>query len=779
MHLFFRSLIIFFFISNISYAQLNLTNGYIFPPHTKEAPIHILLIPVELHGGECDSINNQTCFPPGQLPVNIDDYFDATLPAGGPVKYFSKYLYQASFGNLVVLGDYLKECVHVNFCPVQFPSSPVSWTKVINAEIRKQFPELPLKHNTPIKEFDKYAISDNSIVGKPKLPVEGGNNRFDCVIYLIKNYPGYGGANGFGENILATTADLTTTMGIDQGAVFGHTGDVSSIKFIMEEFFHGLFGGNNWHGGGGRSYHTFMNRPTQWGIESQNGSSQVVSGYDRWLFNWTNPPDKNLRISARDTTNIEINSDLKIPANAKAETFVLRDFVTSGDAIRIKLPHINCSSSFLNSDEPVTGEEKNNYLWIENHQLLSGSVEDQNLNYSLANSQFCGNWPVCGKYWTPGVFSAVQVGKDDETGGGEIYSAQFKDPNTLASWMFPLSASGFHDFTYGKIVPSGPPCVWNNPFVPFDLTDEKNTKPNPFSGYSFEWGAPNTDGSGILHDKDANQGVAYIDNNPTPNTLHFERSQFGNEKTSFKCEGACPDKGKEILSLSTNPSPVTIMTLTSNDNFKGSLKLNPHSANAKTNIQPNGYLNRTIYLNGISISILKENYLPEKFGPGAVKVEVRWDKYDVVNDVRWCADSIRLSQNDFDSSSYSLKIKNGSTVLIDRSLSPTYDYSDSAHINFTVPTVFTCLENSKIHLEGGGKIIIDNESIFELKAKSIIDLDPKAQIIIRRGSKLIMYPNSTINLKNRKQIVVEPGSKLEYHPGALINKKSKNIQKSK
>src|SRR5205085_2334562 len=120
----------------------------------------------------------------------------------------------------------------------------------------------------------------------------------------------------------------------------------------------------------------------------------------------------------------------------------------NGDAIRIKLPHLNSSSSFLSSAEPVTGEEKNNYLWIENHQLFENSIEDQNLNYGFANSHFCGNWPVCGEYWTSGLFCTIQVGKDDLEGGGEIYSGSFNFPNGLGSWMFPLTSNGFHDFKY-------------------------------------------------------------------------------------------------------------------------------------------------------------------------------------------------------------------------------------------------------------------------------------------------------------------------------------------
>ena len=37
------------------FAQLALENGFIFPVNTKQSPVHVLIIPVELHGGRCDT----------------------------------------------------------------------------------------------------------------------------------------------------------------------------------------------------------------------------------------------------------------------------------------------------------------------------------------------------------------------------------------------------------------------------------------------------------------------------------------------------------------------------------------------------------------------------------------------------------------------------------------------------------------------------------------------------------------------------------------------------
>lgn len=107
---------------------------------------------------------------------------------------------------------------------------------------------------------------------------------------------------------------------------------------------HAFFGGNNWHSGTGAGYHTFIGRTEPWGLTSQisgNGMSYSVCGYDRWFLGWNNPPDKNLLISAKDPlTSNEVNTDLNIISNQNSTIdgiYILRDFVTTGDAIRIKL----------------------------------------------------------------------------------------------------------------------------------------------------------------------------------------------------------------------------------------------------------------------------------------------------------------------------------------------------------------------------------------------------------------------------------------------------------
>lgn len=742
-------LFILLFFSSAAFCQQDLSNGYYFPVHNSDAPLHALVVCVELRGGKCDESNNVSCFKKGELPVNISDYFDPVLKPGGPEKYFTKYLYQASFGQFIVLGDYLDKVVYLDYCPESNPSNN-SWAEKINAAIRSQFGDsLPLHYSTPLSDFDNYDLDNGNIAGLLKSPQKNG--KFDCIVYLVKNYPVFSGYAGYGLNMIGSSRELIGDMGVDIGGVFGHTGDVGSIKFIMEEFFHAMYGGNNWHDGAGKSNHTFLAHTRPWGIPSQHGMSQVVTAYDRWIFQWNNPLDKKLFISSRDENNKEVNADLKLNTEVTEQIFVLRDFVTTGDAVRIQLPHI---------EHGKTGPEKNQYLWLENHQLFEKSIEDQNANFTLSNTSFCNPYPVCGDFWSPGLFVIVQVGKDI-TSGSNIYYSGKDHPNALASWMFPLTAEGNFDFTYSDVIhPPFSPCTGMVPYVLFDL--RKEPLPNPFSGFNTIFGQPNTNNSDVLFDRDAIQGVGFINNKG--DTL-LNRSAFGGLKTSFNCKGKCTPEGKKILSLSTNPSAVPLLTYTSGDNFLAAMKTDVNKYSP--------YENRTIYLNGLSVTILENDYDSVRFGKGAIKIRVKWNDYTVENDVRWCADSIRLNPNDFDSSAYALIINKNVNVRVDRGKSPTYDYSDKNRGGFTAPTIFSCLENAKINIKTGGKLVIDHNSLFELNANSRIDISRKGKIIVKNGGVLYLKRGAQINISKKGRIIFEKGGVLKKEDGGIIQESMK------
>lgn len=93
-----------------------------------------------------------------------------------------------------------------------------------------------------------------------------------------------------------------------------------------------------------------------WGnLGLHNCSIETWSAWDRLQMGWKNAGQVN-PIAARDSSNSnEVNGELDATVPAQAGTYVLRDFVQTGDALRIKLPFL-------------PGEKYPEYIWVENHQ---------------------------------------------------------------------------------------------------------------------------------------------------------------------------------------------------------------------------------------------------------------------------------------------------------------------------------------------------------------------------------------------------------------------------
>lgn len=146
---------------------------------------------MEFDLGNCPAINQQ-CWPSGGLPFQPDDYFDDTA-SSNPSAYFSKYLYEASFGHLQVIGDYVKNVVHIPCSSIinspgspynGYPNYSILFSAIeteLNANNGKTF------HGHPINEFDNYDFSVFN-TGFPK--PQGSNNNIDFIIIC------YGNSNG-------------------------------------------------------------------------------------------------------------------------------------------------------------------------------------------------------------------------------------------------------------------------------------------------------------------------------------------------------------------------------------------------------------------------------------------------------------------------------------------------------------------------------------------------------------------------------------------------------
>ena len=355
---------------------------------------------------------------------------------------------------------------------------------------------------------------------------------------------------------------------------------------------------------------------------------------------------------------------------------------------------------------PYVGDEhfvSNQYIWLENHQFLENTVN--------------------GKYWyntnfTPkGLYINYQVGNDDLAGRFSVYALGI---STLPSF-------GNYDYFYGDTVVDGvarkvrrTSYEYNNPLTGEMMTermvmDENKDNsliiPDPFSPYTkYEVFDPY---------------YTYINGNiiPEEDCVYLTYAHLGGKKQCFY-EG---DKA----GIGYNPALVPKITVQKS--------------------------NKTIYLNGLSVEFVDQ--LPD----GSIKVRVRFNDYDVVNDVRWCGNIVSKER---------VILKQGKTITFDRGFSPSRPENPEIFNGmklFNDPTSFVAEKGSVFGMESDSKVIVRNGSTLTFKAGSAIALNDGARLVVESGSKLCIEKGVVINLSGDSQIVIEDGATFDFEYGAVLS----------
>ena len=475
------------------------------------------------------------------------------------------------------------------------------------------------------------------------------------------------------------------------------------------------------------------------------GISNIASGWDRWFLEWQHP-DKQQLISALDVSGNEVPTDLTIPTTPTQTTYRLRDFVKTGDVIRLKLPHI---------DWQQPGDVKDQFLWLENHQLLS--ADDHNPDYISCSEDL--EW---------GVYAMVQVGKNQKDENPPFASTDLfgaistpdTDPNAFASWLYPLTANGNYDYLYYGVDDLPGSCLGSS-HIRYDQ-DAPGIFKNPFTGFSDLFGFADSNGNGEIRGQgDSDQGSYYAVVPYNSATQQFgtpeERSQNrGNSYTSFGIGSANLE-----LDLSTNPAPVPIYT-----NSQG---FGAYGPSAEIDPLVRTFENRFIWLNGLSIAMDYEwNNLLNAYD---AIVTVRWDKYDVYDDVRWCG-NIRLSPHDFDVSEPSLVVKSYNSILLDKGTSPVHKFAPplwqepiATENRFTDETIFEVLPQSYVRIENESEIRVRSGSLFWLKENTKLEIQGNGRLIVEDGAFICVDPTAQIILQDASsEIVMEQGAQIGHNP---------------
>ena len=682
-------------------ASVEAKNGQYLPT---SGMLRVLVIYMEI---EYDNPNNAyndplplgtTIWPKNDLPTYKDNLFDQTW-TGAPQGILTKYFAECSFSNFQVIGDYVDQIITVKESELPY-FSEVKVRQNAFAQLNAQG-TLNTHGGRSIQDFDNWLQKSPGEVS-----ISGSDTpySYDHVILVFRNYKNAGLNEGAGYTSPGLGAyssqDKILGYGADTYECIVAGGHVP-FNIIRHEFSHNLFGNNNFHTNGSHSAGgtTFISDQQGWSMMGGKESSfQTCNAWDRDRMAWKNP-GKNMTISATDLQGNEVNTNLDATNSNHAGIYVLRDFVTSGDALRIKLPFI-----------PAT--EYQEYLWIENH--LTGANNNSPFDHFLYENHSCMTSA------TPGMYMYLQAGKDIKEGVGTF--------GQHGHYLRFLPANGLYDLQFENTLQQST-CIGWNWFPPFE---KQPLFANPLTGaIDLEKPACDKNNDNIINRAEHRELIIEKINGQYYNNLPY----LGHSHHAFTLNG------NHRIGMGTNPSSNSMITLERDD-------VHPiHS----------GKDHRVIRLNGIQITLLEE------LSDGSIKVEVKFNHSDIENDTRWCGNVELPPIYGYNGYSLNLKQGNtilldqGYTPT--RVDTPMVLKGEKY---FVEPTRFTCLNNAYFHVEQNATVNVISNSTLHLKPGAKMELESGAKLYIGPHSRLIIDDGATLSLKPGAILEIDEEATVEY-----------------
>ena len=622
-------------------------------------------------------------WPEGSLPDFAERLFDYQMndTLNG---FVTRFFNEASFGNLRITGDYYSQLLEIN------TSSGNGLNEILTLLNGLPGNDIETAHGFHLSDFDKWREK-----GKYGINSQTPDNLIEIMVVIWRHNSKYKYARDGGNTwSFGQMGRVIKRRGI-QNVIFICSDDVS--KVLIHEISHLLIGDNGFHTGGAGTGGEGLFLSNIGGydmLSSFNRNLFYCNGFDRWWLGWKHP-DKNYYISAKDLNDNEIETDLVYEDGLQPQEFILRDFATYGDAIRVKLPYLRTFSDNV----------RNQYVWIENHQMPSSSMES-NMNDGHNSPR-------------KGIRINYQIGDDQMEGNG--LSILF---SSKSNYFVPLSSFGNYDFYYDtNDVPSGyraktySQC--QNPF----------TGDHPLMLPAFDY----TEDDSITSSENITVWSIYRND-----ILEMDKFPvFGNKYDIFPV-------GSRI-SIASNPS------LSSLINYSTAIR--PHKKYVHT---PRGSDNRYVWLNGLHIDIV------EQYPDGSIKIRIIWDDYSVDRNVRWCG-PIMLSEQLNLKPACCMTLDYGTTVT--RPANPMIFNNKKV---FSDPTTFTCRYGSHFLQESGSTVnvinnstlVIDSGAFYEIEDLAVLNIEQSGTLIVRSGGTLRVKGAGHVEVKNGAYVCIEKGAKI-------------------
>lgn len=543
---------------------------------------------------------------------------------------------------------------------------------------------------------------------------DNGSGKIGFIQFFFRNITKEYGGDSAGSGYFSTTMLRSKKLlingnyypfsGIGTAQCVGtHDVSLNPTGIVQHEISHSFFGPNSFHTSGGNhrrsgEYMPFLPMQCGYGLMGGSGSTLVsCNGYERWRMHWQHESNRNANdwwIVARDIDGNPKNAD--ISKEDGPQTFILRDFVTYGDAVRIKLPYKDSESS------------SNQYIWIENHQ----SGRNNKLDFlQFANESDCRPQQVAG------VYAYYQIGRDILSGANnDVYYANERDNLRM------IPAEGYWDYSYHVA-----DTVYNIKCINWATHDcyYSRDAENPFCGtHDMEGHFSVSDDEDILSSAMEKPmwrkciGRIQIDS----------LVGLGDTRDMF-----CTHTN---LNMGTNPSTCNTKT------FYNSMTTGrcSYSAHLSRNTQ-------TTYLTGLGIEITP-------LDDGCYRIDVRWDDYTIANNAIWTG-SISLKEKAVLAPKMEIWLRQNLTVAQPMRDSITGLFAKPTVFTCETGSEFVQETGSIVNVEERSTLVIEAGCVYRMEPKSKLKVDRTSRLVVR--GKLIVGSGAKLILRSKSGMFVDGG----------------------
>lgn len=627
----------------------------------------------------------------------------------------SNYYYQMSGGDFRFMADVFSD---INGNPVRVDINPDDALGGISFSTLNALTIAKMKEINPDFDWSPYDNRTNYPNYEFDNSVTAPDSKADFVVFIYRYGSGFNPPiPGFGVGGIATThlidgVDYNDHIITGEGftSTEGTIGSISGFQHMfLHEVGHVMYGARHYNGANNTIGTYFFQPSTAYGMMGSGATynNTTANAWERYACGWLDLT----------TGEIQENTDIKESADLNSDgIYTLRDFSTTSDAIRIKIPHT-----------------EHQYLWVENHQKISQFDEN-----TLHEEGISADGEVV-PYNDAGVYMYVEHMEDD----------RYKTPSDNNIYglngLRQLNAQGNYDYSHSETGTVNSADFYGNIIYTYQRENE-----NPFSGtnpyylyiddYPEDYSdATTTDNSiyrGLFSNTEAHP-ILRETNGTNTNMLFGNQGGLSSEAVSNFNRHSSSFLIGDKVGLS-GIVPISNTQVYDSD----TQELSP------------------IYLNGLSVEILESISYD---GYDAIKVKISFDDIEVKENKRWCG-NIELLEHP--TGFHDLIIDESKTLTIDKSGTANRT-SLSAENDFITPTTFTVNENTSMLLRDGATMKIRNGSTVRLKSSSLTTLNQGSCILVEAGSKLIVEDNAELRVFDGATVHVEPGGTFAYSGGDI------------